>query len=137
MEYDPEFLANWNAQPSGTNRSVTREDILRRYYGVLKPVDEPYFEDIIGLTVAADASVANSLVHFCLQLGYQIDRKEADGVALHGPDFVLRVIPASERIRGIQEVRMRTRSRLQREEEHQFGSSSLRFVGSSGIWSFR
>jgi hypothetical protein len=137
MEYHPEFLANWNPKPSGTNRGASREDILKRYTEVLKPVDKPYFEDIFGLTVAADEPIGNSLVHFCLQLGYQIDRKEAEGVALHGPDFVLRVIPASENFRGIREVKMRTRSRRQREDEHQLGRSTLRFVGSSAIWSFR
>ena len=136
MEYNPEFLANWNPQPSGTNRGVSREDILKRYSEVLKPVDRPCFEDIIGLTVAADEPIANSLVHFCLQLGYQVDRKEAAGVALHGPDFVLRVIP-SESVHGIREVQMRTRGWLQPEQEHQLGRSALRFVGASAIWSFR
>ena len=137
MEYHPEFLDNWNPQPSGTNRGVTREDILRRYSGVLKPVDEPYFEDIFELTVAADEPAGNHLIDLCVRLGYQIDRKEADGVALHGPDFILRVIPASESVRGIGEIKMRTRSWLKREEEHQFGRSSLRLFGSSAIWSFR
>jgi hypothetical protein len=137
MEYHPEFLANWNPQPSRTNRGISRKDILKRYTEVLKPVDKPYFEDIFGLTVAAEEPIANSLVHFCLQLGYEIDRKETDGVALHGPDVLLRVIPASESIRGIREVKMRTRNRQQREEEHQVGRSSLRFVDSSVIWSFR
>jgi hypothetical protein len=137
MEYDPEFLANWNSQPSGTNRGVSRKDILKRYSEVLKPLDEPCFEDVIGLTIAADELTSNTLVHFCLQLGYQVDGRQAEGVALHGPDFILRVIPASESVRGIREVKMRTRSRMQREEEHQLGRSTLRFVGSSAIWSFR
>jgi len=137
MEYHPEFLANWNPQPSRTNRGVSREHILKRYTEVLRPVDKPYFEDIFGLTVAAAEPIASSLVRFCLQLGYEIDRKKTDGVDLHGPDVVLRVIPASESTRGIQEVKMRTRRQLQREEEHQLGRSCLRFVGSSAIWSFR
>jgi hypothetical protein len=137
MEYNPEFLASWNPQPSGTNRGVSREDILQRYSEVIAPVDEPHLEDVVGLTLAADERIANNLTELCLHLGYRIDGKAAEGVALHGPDFVLRLIPASKSVRGIREIRMRTRSRLQREEEHQLGRSSLRFVGSSAIWSFR
>jgi len=137
MEYDPEFLANWNSQPSGTNRGVSREDILKRYSEVVAPVDEPLLEDVVGLTLAADGPNANNLIELCLQLGYRIDRKEAEGVALHGPDFVLQVIPASESVRGIREIKMSTRTGPKREEELQFGRSTLRFVGSSPIWSLR
>ena len=104
---------------------------------MIAPVDEPHLEDVVGLTLAADERIANNLTELCVQLGYRIDRKAAEGVALHGPDFVLRLIPASKSVRGIREIKMRTRSRLQREEEHQLGRSSLRFVGSSAIWSFR
>ena len=137
MEYNPEFLANWNPHSKGTNVGISRKDILTRYSEVLKPADKPHFEDVIGLTIAADEPTANNLIAFCLPLGYQIERKERGGVALHGPDFVLRVIPASDGVRGIREVKMRTRSQMQREEEHQLGCSTLRFVGSSATWSFR
>jgi len=136
MEYHPEFLANWNPQASGTNRGISRNEILKRYSEVLEPIDEPHLEDVIGLTVAADEPVANNLTDLCLQLGYQIDRKEGGDVALRGPDFVLLLIPASEGVRGIREIKMRTRRRMQREEEHRLGSSTVRFVGSSATWSF-
>ena len=137
MEYHPEFLANWNPQPSGTNFGISRKDILKRYCQVLEPVDEQYLEDVIGLTVAADDRTTKHLVHFCLQLAYQIDREEAGGVILRGPDFSLRVIPATADVGGIREIKMRTRSWPQREEECQLGRSTLRFGGSSAIWSFR
>src|SRR5215831_5077506 len=89
MEYQPEFLANWNLRPGRTNRGISRKEILQRYCEVLKPVDEPRLEDVVGLTVAVDASDKNSLIDFCLQLSYQIERKQnEDVVALHGPAFV-------------------------------------------------
>ena len=138
MEYHPDFLGNWNPQPKGTNRSISRKEILRRYSEVLTPIDEPCLQDVVGLTVAADAPAAESVIHFCLQLGYRIE-KEQNGnvVALHGLDFVLLLIPATESVYGIREIKMRTRNLPERETEHQLGQSVLKFVGSSAIWSFR
>jgi hypothetical protein len=138
MEYHPEFLGNWNPQPKGTNRGISRKEILQRYSEVLKPVDEPRLEDVVGLTVAVDASDRNSLIHFCLQLGYQIENQQNENViAVHGPDFVLLLIPATESVRGVREIKMRTRNLPEREKEHQLGQSTLKFAGSSAIWSFR
>jgi Family of unknown function (DUF5829) len=138
MEYQPEFLNNWNPQPKGTNRGITRTEILRRYTEVLPQVEEQRLEDVVGLTVAADASDKNSLIDFCLQLGYQIERKQnEDVVALHGSDFILLLIPATESVRGIKEIKMRTRNLPGLEKEHQFGRSTLKFAGFSAIWSFR
>jgi hypothetical protein len=139
MEYHPEFLANWNPQPKGTNVGISRKEILLRYSAVLTPsIDEPYLEDVVGLTVAADASVKNSLIDFCLRLGYQIERKQnEDAVALHGPDFGLHLIQATESVRGIREIKMHTRNLPAREKEHQLGQSVLKFEGASAIWSFR
>ena len=138
MEYHPEFLANWNLQPGGTNRGISRKEILQRYSEVLKPVDEPRLEDVVGLTVAVDTSGKNSLIDFCLQLSYQIDRKQnEDVVAIHGPDFVLLLIPATKSVRGIREIKMRTRNPSEPGEQLQLGQSTLKFAGSSAIWSFR
>lgn len=66
MEYHPDFLGNWNPQPKGTNRGISRKEILQRYSEVLKPIDEPRLQDVGGLTVAGDAPAANSLIHFAL-----------------------------------------------------------------------
>jgi Family of unknown function (DUF5829) len=138
MEYHPEFLANWNPQPQGTNRGITRKKILRRYSEVLPPVDQPYLEDVVGLTVAVDAPDKNSLIDLCLELGYQVERKQnEDVVALNGPDFVLLLIPATQNVRGIREIKMRMRNLPEHEKEHQFQQSCLKFTDSSAIWSFR
>ena len=138
MEYQPEFLANWNLQPGRTNQGISRKEILQRYSEVLKPVDEPRLEEVVGLTLAVDASAKNSLIDFCLQLSYQIERKQnEDVVALHGPDFVLLLIAATKSVRGIREIKMRTRNPSEPGEEHQLGQSTLKFAGSSAIWSFR
>ena len=134
MEYHPEFLANWNPRPSEPNRGVSRKDVLKRYSEVLEPVDEPYLEDVTGLTVAADELTTDNLMRFCLQLDYQLDREEGGSVALRGPDLVLLLIPATANVRGIREIKMRTRPH--RNEEHRLGRSILRFSGSSAIWSF-
>jgi hypothetical protein len=137
MEYHPEFLANWNPQANRANRGITRKEILRRYSEVLPPVDEPYLEEVDGLTVAVDAPEKNSLIDFCLQLGYQIESRETeDVVALNGPDFALRLIPATKNVRGIRKIRMRTRNLPRHEKEFQLGRSVLKFAGSSAMWTF-
>jgi Family of unknown function (DUF5829) len=137
MEYHPEFLANWNPQPQGTNLGITRKKVLRRYSEILSPVDKPCLEDVVGLTVAVDAPNQNSLIDFCLQLGYQVERKQnEDVVALNGPDFGLLLIPATQNARGIREITMRMRNLPEREREHQLRESTLQFAGSSAIWSF-
>jgi len=138
MEYHPDFLGHWNPHPKGPNLGISRKEILQRYSQVLNPVDEPRLEDVVGLTVAADTDAANSLIDFCLQLGYQIESKQKEGVVtLYGPDFMLRLIPATDRVRGIREIKMRTRHRQERKKEHQLGQSVLKFVGPTAIWSFR
>ena len=138
MEYHPDFLSNWNPQPKGTNRGISRKEILERYSGVLQPVDEPLLEDVVGLTVAVDGSDKKSLIDLCLQLGYKIDRKHnGNVVALRGPDFMLLLIPATESVRGIREIKMRTRNPSKRGKKHPLGQSSLKFAASSAIWSFR
>lgn len=136
MEYRSEFLRRWNPQATGTNRGISRKKILERYSAVLEPVKEPILEDVIGLTMAADARVTSSLIDFCLKLGYQAQRGE-NGVSLCGPDFGLLLISATESVRGIREIKMRVRNGPDREKDHQLGKSVLKFVGSSAIWSFR
>jgi hypothetical protein len=136
MEYHPEFLGHWNPQPQGANRGISRKQILQRYSEVLEPVNEPVLEDVVGLTVAADDPHKTNLIDFCLQLGYQAERKERE-VALRGPDFVLLLVPATENVRGIREIRMRTRNPREQEREHLLGQSVLKFASGSAIWSLR
>jgi hypothetical protein len=138
MEYHPEFLGHWNPQPKGTNRGISRKEILQRYSEVVKAIDEPCLEDVVGLTVAVDAPDKNSLIDFCFQLGYRVENEQnGNVVAVHGPDFVLALIPATESVRGIREIKMRTRNLPEREKERRLGESTLRFAGSAAIWSFR
>ena len=137
MEYHPEFLGSWNPRPGATNRGISRKEVLERYSEVLTPVTGPYLADVVGLTLAADTDAANSLTDFCLQLGYQIERKQKENiVALHGPEFMLRLIPATDRVRGIREIKMRTRNGPERETQHQLGQSVLKFFGPTAVWSF-
>ena len=136
MEYHPEFLSNWNPQQEEKNQGISRKEILQRYAGVLEPVKEQILEDVIGLTVAADARAISNLIDLCHGLGYRSE-KTGNAVALRGPDFVLVLLPATQNVRGIREIRMRTRGLPQGEQEQQLGNSELKFVGSSAIWSFR
>ena len=137
MEYHPEFLANWNPQAKGANRGITRKDILRRYSEVLTPMDEPYLEDVVGLTVAVDALAKDNLIDLCLQLGHHIqENQNEEVVALPGPDFDLHLIPASENIRGIRKIKMRMRNLPRHGKEFPLGQSVLKFAGSSAMWTF-
>ena len=136
MEYHPEFLAIWNPQPKETNQGTSRRDILKRYAEVLEPAEEPRLEDVIGLTVAAQAPATEGLIQFCREIGYSIEREQGGDITLGGPDFVLRLIPATESLRGVREIKLRTRSPLRHEEEHRLGQSVLKCVDRSAIWSF-
>lgn len=137
MEYHAEFLANWNPPAKGTNRGVSRKEILKRYCEVLKRVDEQRLEDVVGLKVAADEPARGNLIDFCLQLGYQIERQQnGEDVTLHGPDFALVLIPATESVRGIREIKMRIRSTSHCEEEHVLGQSVLKLNSPSATWAF-
>jgi hypothetical protein len=137
MEYHPEFLGSWNSRPGGPDRGISRKEILQRYSEVLKPIHEPCLQDVVGLTVAADAPERNSLIDLCLQLGYRVEKEQSGNVvALRGSDFVLCLIPTTESARGIREIKMRTRTLPEGEKEHQFGRSTLTFSGCSAIWSF-
>lgn len=136
MEYHPDFLAHWNPRPGEINRGISRKEILQRYSEVLDAVQDPILEDVIGLTVAADARATNSLTDLCLRLGYQAEQKENE-IALRGPDFLLHLIPAIESVRGIREITMRTRGLRGYEKEYQLGQSVLKFAGPHAIWSIR
>lgn len=138
MEYHHEFLGSWNPRPGGTSRGISRKEILHRYSEVLTPVGEQHLEDVVGLTVAANAADKKSLIDLCLQLGYRIERKENEGVvALQGPDFTLRVASASDSVCGIREINMRIRNLPEHQKEHRLGRSTLKSAGSSALWSLR
>lgn len=136
MEYHPDFLRIWNPHPKRTNRGISREKILQRYCEVLKSVSNPTLQDVIGLTVAADALATSRLVDLCRTLGYRTENN-GNEVLLRGPDFVLVLVPPTESVRGVREIKMRTRNPVKAEKEYRLGRSLLKLSGSSAIWSFR
>jgi len=50
---------------------------------------------------------------------------------------MLRLIPATDLVRGIREIEMHIRNPSELKEEHYLGQSVLKFVGPTAIWSFR
>lgn len=134
MQYHSDFLTYWHPDSRQPDRGIRRSDILKRYSKVLDAMKEPALEDVTSLTVAADTPTTNSLVHFCSQLGYRIEKQEGGVVVLRGIDFVLLVLPATENVRGVREIRMQVLT--QREMERQCGNSVLWLSGNSALWSF-
>ena len=68
---------------------------------------------------------------FCRQLGYRIEAKSV----VHGPDVVLRFVPATAPKRGIVRVVLEVRDEPKR--ELRLGKSVLRFDGKSrAVWEF-
>jgi hypothetical protein len=137
MEYHPRFLPEWHAEAGG-GVGITRSEILHRYKAVLGggPV-HPYLTDVVAITMAADAQVTRQMIELSKVFGYglQID---GDNAVLHGPDFELRLVPATESARGIREVSLRVSQTPANNRELHFGSSSvLRFhSGGRATWSF-
>jgi hypothetical protein len=136
MEYHPLFLSEWN--PQFSNEGISRKQILQRYAAVLKEKPaEPYFEDVIELTIAIDESTQKKLVKLCNLLGYG-ERIEPAATVLKGPDMALRLTPQADKARGIQKVTMRIRRRPEGRTELRFGSRSVLKFGDGGLasWSF-
>jgi hypothetical protein len=137
MEYHPAFLAKWNTQPDGENVGILRSDILKRYSEVLEPVNHPFLEDVVELTLAADEPIIDKFVKFCMRVGYGTERGAGGTIALNGPDFVLRLVLARTAAQGVREIRMRTRNVVPSAAECQFGQSLLKFEDRGAILSFR
>ena len=138
MEYHPRFLEEWNPQPGVRNQGVSRKQILQRYAAVLKDVPaEPYFQDVVVLTVAVDEAHRKKLAGLFKLLGYS-ERTVGDAKVLKGPDIELRLLQQTEVARGIQEITMRVRRKPQGQAEFRFGTKSvLRFRGNGlATWSF-
>jgi hypothetical protein len=137
MEYHPRFLAEWKPQPNSTNQGVTRHDILQRYAATLadKPA-QPLLQDVIGLTVALDQARAVKWIELCRTFGYRV-RTEKEASVLQGPDFTLRLIPATGAARGIREVKMRLSRKPAKAQEYKLGATALTLHGdSSATWTF-
>lgn len=138
MEYHPEFLARWRPEAGGTRKSILREQILRRYKEVLPDAPRhPLFEDVIGLTVAADGPSITKMRQLCEIFGY-VASMDSEATVLQGPDFVLRLIPETASMRGIKEATFRARRPPAGPAEFSFGPRSvLRFrTDGKAVWDF-
>jgi hypothetical protein len=136
MEYHPEFLAKWNPRSRTRNRGVSRREILKRYAEVLKPVKDAGLKDVVGLTVATDERTRENFIQLCRQFGYRTKKEKDEAVALHGPDFVLRLVPEAAGVRGVREIRLNLRRPSSRAKEWHFGRSMLKFKGRAAVWTF-
>jgi hypothetical protein len=137
MEYHPDFLSEWKPQPGGSNKGVSRREILRRYAVTLggQPA-RPLFEDVIGLTVALDESQILRWTDLCRAFGFR-PIKEKDAAVLEGPDLTLRLVPAQGERRGVREIRMRLSRRPENPGVHRFGASTLTLRNdASATWEF-
>lgn len=103
---------------------------------MLETVEDAVLEDVVGLTVAVDASTRDRFVEFCGLVHYEVESDPAGGAALHGPDFALRLVPAGPAGHGVKEVHMRTRKSSPAASESRFGLASLRLDGRSAVLSF-
>jgi hypothetical protein len=136
MEYHAEFLTRWNPQPDGQNRGILRKDILKRYAEVVEPVHDPYLEDVVGVTIAADEETTAHFVTFGERVGYEA-RPDAGGViGLHGPRFVLRLVPLTSETSGVREIRVRARRPMRDPATMRLGRSRLTFADGHAIWTF-
>ncbi len=138
MEYHPGFLSEWNPQPGVRDQGATRTEILQRYVAVLNDVPvEPYFDDVVALTIAIDEPSLLKFSEFCKQLGYSV-RTVGEAKVFNGPDIELRLLPQTESARGIQEMTMRVKREPKDQNEFRFGTKSvLRFRGDGlATWSF-
>lgn len=138
MEYHPRFLAEWNPQGNIKNEGVSRKQVLRRYTAVLKDKPaKPYFEDVFALTVAVTEPTQKRFAELGKLLGYGW-RAEGTTMILEGPDIVLRLIPRTEKQRGIQEITMRVGHRPEKQAEFRFGARSVLKFHRDGraTWSF-
>lgn len=135
MEYDPTFLKMWNPEAGG-DEGVTRSALLKRYVAVLDNVPEnPYFEDITGLTFALDPVSMQDAVDLARAMGYG-EEKQGDLVLFRGPEFELRLMPVGDSGRGVREMKLKV-SRIPETNEIQLGSSVLVFNDdNTATWTF-
>ncbi len=135
MEYDPTFLKMWNPEAGG-DEGVTRSALLKRYVAVLDNVPEnPYFEDITGLTFALDPVSMQDAVDLARAMGFN-EEKQGDLVLFRGPEFELRLMPVGDSGRGVKEMKLKV-SRIPETNEIQLGNSVLVFNDdNTATWSF-
>ena len=125
MEYDPTFLAVWNPGKS-KGEGVSRAAILQRYRSVLDDAPaKPYFEDIVGLTLALDPVSLKDAIDLARAAGFR-ENRERDTYIFTGPDFELQLEPVSDSGRGVRQMTLRV-NRQPDQTVHQLGKSTLIF----------
>jgi hypothetical protein len=138
MEYDPRFLAQWRPPAEGHEEGVRRDQILRRYAATLDgaPPDS-VLQDVVGLTIAADASTRRFMEELCQRLGYR-SHAQGEATLLQGPDIALRLVPETASARGIQEMELRVSRAPARDTLFRFGPESVLSFRGDGTahWSF-
>jgi hypothetical protein len=138
MEYHPRFLSEWNAQSDGSDKGVSRKQILQRYAAVLKESPaRPYLKDVVALSLAVGESTRKRLVEVSELLRYR-QKVEGTTTVLQGPDIELRLVPQTAEVRGVQQITMRVDRRPEKETEFRFGPRSVLSFGKDGLatWSF-
>jgi hypothetical protein len=138
MEYHPRFLSEWNAQSDGKNQGVSRRRILERYAAVLKETPaNPYFKDVVALTIAVNKQTEQDLIDLCKLWGYR-GRVKGITTILEGDDIELRLIPQTAALRGVQEITMRVDRKPEKQTKFRFGSKSVLKFHANGLatWSF-
>jgi hypothetical protein len=138
MEYQSRFLAEWHPETGRAKTGIRRERILQRYKAVLpNATQRPLFEDVIGLTIAADGATIAKMKELCENFGYRasLDR---EATVLEGPDFALRLIPETASARGIKQVIFRVRRNPTGQSEFTFGPRSVLKFQHNGraVWVF-
>lgn len=137
MEYHSRFLPEWHPEAGG-GTGITRSDVLHRYKAVLTGTPaRPYLTDVLAITMAANTQVIRQLIDLSKIFGYGL-KIDGDNTVLHGPDFELRLVPATESAHGIRQVSLRVSRTPSNNRDLRFGSNSVLRFHSEGraMWSF-
>ena len=137
MEYHSRFLPEWHPEAGG-GAGITRSDVLHRYKAVLTGVPaQPCLTDVLAITMAASAQVTRQMIEMSKVFGYGL-QINGEVAVLQGPDFELRLVPATESAHGIREVTLRVSRTPSNNRELRFGSNSILRFHSDGraMWSF-
>jgi len=108
MEYDPEFLKQWNPDILPSLSGISRSAVLERYRAKAAreaPAPGALLQDITGVTLALTPDQANLLAAELSALGYR-NEKVAGRNDWVGPDVRFSVVPASEGASGITALEM-------------------------------
>jgi len=138
MEYHPQFLRKWNAQPKDNNPGVSRRQILQRYTSVLKEVPlRPYFKNVTTLKIAVNEATRKKLIRLAMLLGFRVVTSRGT-TNIIGTDIEFHLTPPTGDKEGIQEIVMCTEGKPNTQSEFRFGERSiLRFQGDKiATWYF-